>query len=166
MAPYNFIPLNEKVVEAENIPDFDKYHDNMYTGYIDLKIKTLTPLYIRDTLTEEEYIKIRCGGKRRKNEKLYIRLAMPLTTVLESFYKLWIKLAIAFVIVFVIAYLIAQQMSHRVVYDIKQLKVYLEEVSSKNYEAVVHIKYIQEFLELSLILKNIIKRLQKKDKKK
>ena len=53
-APYNFIPLNDKVVEAERRPDFDKYHEERYTGYIDLNIETITPLYIRDTLNKEE----------------------------------------------------------------------------------------------------------------
>ena len=101
-----------------------------------------------------------------QNEILYIRLAKPLTVVMDALYTLWVKLIIAFVIVLIIAYFIAQQMSHRVLYDIKQLKAYLEEIGSKNYEAIVHIKYIHEFLELSLILKNIIKRLHKKDKKK
>jgi len=62
-APYNFIPLNDKVVTSEKVPDFDKYHNERYTGYIDIKIETLTPLYIRDTLTEEEY---------RKKNKSYI----------------------------------------------------------------------------------------------
>jgi len=55
MSPYNFIPLNDKIVEAEKIKDFDTYHADRYTGYIELKIKALTPLYIRDTLTIEEY---------------------------------------------------------------------------------------------------------------
>lgn len=54
-APYNFIPLNKTVVPAEKIPEFDRYHPDRYTGYIDIEIETLTPLYIRDTLTEEEY---------------------------------------------------------------------------------------------------------------
>ncbi|MDM8522006.1 TIGR03986 family CRISPR-associated RAMP protein [Desulfococcaceae bacterium HSG8] len=53
-APYNFIPLNEIVVEGENIPDFDKYHEKRYTGWIDLKIEAKTPLYIRGTLTEQD----------------------------------------------------------------------------------------------------------------
>jgi len=48
-APYNFIPLNEKVVEVQKVPDFDKYHCDKYTGYIELEIKTMTPLYIRNT---------------------------------------------------------------------------------------------------------------------
>jgi CRISPR-associated protein (TIGR03986 family) len=56
-APYNFIPLNTKVVPAQEIPNFDKYHKDRYTGYIEIEIKTLTPFYIRDTLNEEEYKK-------------------------------------------------------------------------------------------------------------
>ncbi|MDK2909981.1 MAG: hypothetical protein PWR20_1548 [Bacteroidales bacterium] len=48
-APYNFVPLNHTIVEAENIPEFDKYHIDRHTGYIDFEIKTLTPLYIRNS---------------------------------------------------------------------------------------------------------------------
>ncbi len=53
-APYNFIPLNKVAVEAEEPPTFDRYHDGRYTGWIDLEIETVTPLYIRDTLNEDE----------------------------------------------------------------------------------------------------------------
>jgi len=46
-APYNFVPLNEKVVEAEEIPGkgnltFDIYHNDKNTGYIELEITTRT----------------------------------------------------------------------------------------------------------------------------
>jgi len=56
-APYNFVPLNEKVVPAEKVPEFNKYYKDRFTGYIDLEIETLTPLYIRDSLTMDEYKK-------------------------------------------------------------------------------------------------------------
>ena len=46
-APYNFVPLNNKVVEAEKLPEFDRYHENKYTGYIGLEIETKTHLFIR-----------------------------------------------------------------------------------------------------------------------
>jgi CRISPR/Cas system CSM-associated protein Csm3 (group 7 of RAMP superfamily) len=49
-APYNFVPLNQTVVEAEQIPDFDKYHNDRYTGYIDIEIENLTPLYIQNSV--------------------------------------------------------------------------------------------------------------------
>jgi hypothetical protein len=70
-APYNFIPLNEKVVESEPIPDFDRYHPDRYTGWIDLEIKTKTPLYIRDTLNKDE-MKKQAQEEPKKTEKAFI----------------------------------------------------------------------------------------------
>ena len=52
-APYNFIPLNNKVVSVyhskDKVPPFDKFHKDLKTGYIDINIETKTPIYIRDT---------------------------------------------------------------------------------------------------------------------
>lgn len=102
-----------------------------------------------------------------QNETIYFRLATPLRTVMGAFYTLLIQLIVAVVVMLGISYYIAHQLNRRVIHDVKELKNYFKEISlNKNYEAIVHIKYIHEFLELSLILKNAIKRLQKKDKKK
>jgi len=59
-APYNFVSLNDHVVRAQDIPDFNKYHENMNSGYIELSIKTLTPLYIGDKKEDSEFFNI--GG--------------------------------------------------------------------------------------------------------
>ncbi len=48
-APYNFIPLNSCVVSITAPPSFDKFHKDKLSGYIELKICTKTPLYIRGT---------------------------------------------------------------------------------------------------------------------
>lgn len=101
-----------------------------------------------------------------KNSYIYLRLATPLSKVMEAFYSLLIKLSIVFLILLSISYLIARNMSEKVIHDIKQIKDYLNEIAKKNYEAVLKIEYFHEFLEISLILKNIIKRLNKKNKKK
>ena len=54
-APYNFIPLSQKVVEINpSIPPNNKYHTDRNTGWIDLGIEAITPLYIRGTLTSKE----------------------------------------------------------------------------------------------------------------
>jgi CRISPR/Cas system CSM-associated protein Csm3 (group 7 of RAMP superfamily) len=53
-APYNFIPLNETLVEGEEPVDFSKYDDARLIGYIRCELEALTPLYIRDTLNEAE----------------------------------------------------------------------------------------------------------------
>jgi CRISPR/Cas system CSM-associated protein Csm3 (group 7 of RAMP superfamily) len=74
-APYNFIPLNEKVISAEELPDFNKYYPDRFTGYIDIELKALTPLYIRDTLTEEEYkekLKIEEENKKKNKQQQFI----------------------------------------------------------------------------------------------
>ena len=56
-APYNFVPLNQKIVAINpEIPEANKYHTNRNTGWIDLEIETLTPLYIRGTLTQDEIL--------------------------------------------------------------------------------------------------------------
>ncbi len=53
-APYNFIPLNDKVIYSKKeIPSFDKFHSDKNTGYIELNIENLTPLYIRGTSKEQ-----------------------------------------------------------------------------------------------------------------
>jgi CRISPR/Cas system CSM-associated protein Csm3 (group 7 of RAMP superfamily) len=57
-APYNFIPLNTVVVPADTCPGqdptFDRYHADKYTGWIELVIEALTPLYVRDSLNQAE----------------------------------------------------------------------------------------------------------------
>ncbi|AEE14461.1 protein of unknown function DUF324 [Thermodesulfobium narugense DSM 14796] len=60
-APYNFIPLNECVVKAQDIPEFNKYHKDRYSGYIDLLITTKTPVYIRRDKEESEFFSIKDG---------------------------------------------------------------------------------------------------------
>ncbi len=54
-APYNFVPLNRQVIENNHtIPLADIYDTNKNTGWIDIEIETLTPIYIRGTLKPEE----------------------------------------------------------------------------------------------------------------
>lgn len=52
-APYNFVPLNEKVVKSEwetwkGLPPFDRYNKDTLSGTIQISLTTKTPLYIRD----------------------------------------------------------------------------------------------------------------------
>lgn len=63
-APYNFIPLNDAVVESEHgssIPDFGSYKDGLLSGYIDLTIDAKTPVYIRRVSDKSEFFEI--GGR-------------------------------------------------------------------------------------------------------
>lgn len=87
-APYNFVSVNDIVVKAPvladkvnkaesmgekgkkmyyEIPSFDRYHEVLKTGYINLDIEALTPLYIRDSYDADEEIK--ADDAQKKNEK-------------------------------------------------------------------------------------------------
>ncbi|MCX9011181.1 MAG: TIGR03986 family CRISPR-associated RAMP protein [Candidatus Methanoperedens sp.] len=53
-APYNFVPLNTSVIDADQILPQDKYHSGRFSGHIDCELETLTPLYVRGTLADDE----------------------------------------------------------------------------------------------------------------
>lgn len=53
-APYNFIPINEKIVDSDLYSEgfdlekirFDKFHSDLYSGYVELSIEALTKVFI------------------------------------------------------------------------------------------------------------------------
>lgn len=63
-APYNFVPLNTRVAEIKELPLYDNYEEKRYTGHIKLKIKTETPLYIRDSLNQKKLKKKKESDKK------------------------------------------------------------------------------------------------------
>lgn len=65
-APYNFVPLPEKIVPARPPLDQDQYHlDQGFTGWIECELKTCSPTYIRGMLTEVQYKE---QGKKKPDE--------------------------------------------------------------------------------------------------
>lgn len=61
-APYNFVPLPEKAVPAEQpLPEMDRYDSERYTGVIECEITTESPLYLRGAV-EPGFFK-KCGFK-------------------------------------------------------------------------------------------------------
>lgn len=101
-----------------------------------------------------------------KNGHIYVRLSMNLAQIMSDFYSLWIRLFFIFLGIVILATYISKKMSQRIVYDITQITNYLDEVSNKNYKAVIKTKYFYEFLQISLLLKNLVKKLSKNEKKK
>lgn len=52
-APYNFVPLPEKIVTVDDIPPQDRY--DHYTGHIQCTLTTKSPLYTRAGLSPEAF---------------------------------------------------------------------------------------------------------------
>ncbi len=97
---------------------------------------------------------------------IYLRLATPLDEIMSNFYTLWSRLVMIFVLSMVIGLIGAYQMSKRVRYDIEQIVKYLDEISNKNYKAVIKTEYFKEFLHIALNLKDLAKKLATRDKQK
>ncbi|MDP1785470.1 MAG: histidine kinase dimerization/phospho-acceptor domain-containing protein, partial [Sulfuricurvum sp.] len=95
-----------------------------------------------------------------------LRLGVTLHSVMQYFYLLWIKLAASFALFIVIALIIAFKISKKTQYDIAQITHYLHEISAKNYMAVLKPEYFREFLQITLLLKNLVKKLRNRDKQK
>ena len=72
-APYNFIPLPEKIVPAQELPDQDTYHPSLHTGQIQCDLETRTPLYTRGALRPQffkQYDQIRLDRLKSNQEMM------------------------------------------------------------------------------------------------
>jgi signal transduction histidine kinase len=101
-----------------------------------------------------------------KEKKYTIRLSMALDQVLSHFYDLSLKIGIIYIFILILSFYTSNTMSKKVIDDIARIKVYLDEISNKNYKANLKVKYFHEFLEISLLLKNLVKKLDKRDRQK
>lgn len=68
-APYNFVPLPEKMVPARDPLDQDTYHDEGLTGWIECELETCSPTYVRGMLTPADFEEL--GNK--KPDKLAVK---------------------------------------------------------------------------------------------
>ncbi len=99
-------------------------------------------------------------------DELYIRLSMSLESAMGHFYHLWIKLLLSFVFLIAVALIIAYNISKKARYDISQITKFLDEISIKNYKATLETKYFHEFLQISTMLKKMVKKLDAKERQK
>ena len=101
-----------------------------------------------------------------RGEKVYVRLSRSLEHVLKSFYTLTSRLLLALIFFMVIALAISYSISKKIRYDIEQIIGYLDEIADKNYKAVLKTRYFGEFLQISLQLKNLVKKLSNRERQK
>jgi len=78
---------------------------------------------------------------------------------------LWISLALAFSVAFLFVVAMINNLHKKLTEDIDALAHYLKKIDAKEYDAKIEIKNYLDFLELSLLLKNLVKRVVQKEKK-
>lgn len=85
---------------------------------------------------------------------------------IEIYNQVWIILIALALFILLLIYFSIKNTRDKFLEDVEHFQDYIEEISNKNYQAVVKIKYFHEFLEMSLHLKNVVKRLKNKESKK
>ena len=83
---------------------------------------------------------------------------------LETF--LWCQLLLLWVFVYSIVIFMLNTLHKKLDEDIASIAYYLKKIDAKEYDAELKIENYLEFLEIALLLKNLIKRLYNRDKKK
>lgn len=89
------------------------------------------------------------------------------SAVISDFHSLFFLIVGVSVLLITLVYYLLKNIDDKVNEDVENLTVYIHDVSeNKNYDAVLKIHNYIEFLHLSVVLKNMVKRLNAKDKKK
>lgn len=77
-APYNFVPLTNKIVTLaiDDLPDHDCYDLNRHTGYFDVELTTKSALYVRCALSrslfDRDQKKQDCNGQPVDDQTPYV----------------------------------------------------------------------------------------------
>ncbi|WP_297442516.1 hypothetical protein [Sulfurimonas sp.] len=85
--------------------------------------------------------------------------------LLDTYNSIWAGIFVLFIVGLGISFIFVKKFADEVTRDINNFTKYLEEINKKNYEAPIQIQHYLEFLKMSLVFKNLVKRLKSKDKK-
>ncbi len=99
-----------------------------------------------------------------KGQPVTLRLAIGLKQMFDRYWESYVNLIAVFVVFIVFAFFLSSRMSRRLRYDIAQITDYLQQIAAKNYKAEVKPRYYSEFLQISVQLKNLVKRLRQREK--
>jgi len=94
-----------------------------------------------------------------------IKEPLLLDKILSNYNFIWILLLLFALFLIAFTYFLILRLTQRVQKDIDSNTAYLEEINSKKYDGIVKIEHYIDFLKMSLLLKNIAKRLKQKEKK-
>ena len=100
-------------------------------------------------------------------QELILSSNLDKSQVMHDFYSLWFAIALVCLTLYLALFGILRSIKKKFNKDLAGLTIYLHEISSKKrYNSPLQINHYIEFLHISIVLKNIIKRLHNKHKKK
>jgi len=100
-------------------------------------------------------------------QEILLKTQVNNDAVMEQFYFIFEILFSIIVLQLLLVYVLLFKTKKKILEDLNSLSKYLHNISShKKYDTTLHIKHYLEFLHISVVLKNIVKRLRAKSKKK
>lgn len=93
-----------------------------------------------------------------------LRVSINLSHILQKFWEIMLDVLIVVIMFALMALVITLRMSKRIQSDVESINKYLDAIGGKNYKSVLKVSHFQEFLQISLQLKNVIKRLRQREK--
>jgi len=108
-------------------------------------------------------------------QKFIFLLLFIVATVSVSFYistvnmwsssSLWVLFVFNIILIIVALIYLYKIVFEKLLVDIEALSNYVDAISNKEYEIALHVENYYEFLHISVKLKNLVKRLNNRDKK-
>lgn len=99
-------------------------------------------------------------------EEITLRVSDSMERILASFTTITFRMGFAFLFFIILAIFISYKLSKKINEDVSQLIEYLDQISNKNYKAVIKTRHFSEFLRISLQLKDLVKKLSNREKQK
>lgn len=97
---------------------------------------------------------------------IFIRLSIALNSITDEFYKMWVGIMIVFSLSLLFILYVMYRLSHKIREEISKVTSTLDQISNKNYKAVVNASFSKEFYEIESHVKKLSNVLEKRSKQK
>ncbi len=100
------------------------------------------------------------------NQPIYIRAAITLKTIQNNFYALWLKFLAVFGFFILFSLGVSYFLSKKIKTEINKIINFLDSIAKKEYNKSLRVNFAKEFEEIGEYLRNLTKKLQKREEKK
>jgi signal transduction histidine kinase len=97
---------------------------------------------------------------------IFIRLSTELTSINQEFFDMWLRITTLFLLSILIGFFVVYRLSKKIENEISKVTTTLDEISNKNYKAIVNANFAQEFIRIEEHIKKLSSRLEKREKQK
>ncbi len=101
-------------------------------------------------------------AKRLKDENI-LRMAYSLSEIKRHFYSLWLKFLAIFLLFIVLSVMVSYVISSKIKAEMGLIVGYVKALANKNYDKTFKVGFAKEFEVIGKNLKNLAKRLKKRD---